>query len=76
MTDIDLAAIKAERARLEATYITPGRPPTSARGIHHTALICSDVEETIKFYQGVLEFPLTVKRTCSTSEAGRPGNHR
>lgn len=59
MTGIDLDAINAKRARLEATYITPGRPPTSARGIHHTALICSDVEETIKFYQGILEFPLT-----------------
>ena len=59
MTEIDLNAIKAERARLEAAYITPGRPPTSARGIHHAALICSDVEQTIKFYQGVLEFPLT-----------------
>ncbi len=59
MTAIDIDAIKAERARLEATYLTPGRPATSARGIHHAALICSDVEETIKFYQGVLEFPLT-----------------
>jgi catechol 2,3-dioxygenase-like lactoylglutathione lyase family enzyme len=59
MTEIDLDAIKAERARLEAAYITPGRPPTSARGIHHAALICSDVEETIRFYQGILEFPLT-----------------
>ena len=59
MTDIDLDAIKAERARLEAAYITPDRPPTSARGIHHAALICSNVEQTIKFYQGVLEFPLT-----------------
>ena len=59
MTEIDLNAIKAERARLEAAYITPGRPPTSARGIHHAALICSDVEQTIKFYQGILEFPLT-----------------
>ena len=59
MTNIDLDAIKATRARLEGTYITTDRPPTSARGIHHTALICSDVEETIKFYQGVLEFPLT-----------------
>jgi catechol 2,3-dioxygenase-like lactoylglutathione lyase family enzyme len=59
MTDIDLDAIKAERARLAARYITPGRPETSARGIHHAALICSDVEETIKFYQGLLEFPLT-----------------
>ena len=50
MTEIDLDAIKAERARLEAAYITPDRPPTSARGIHHAALICSDVEQTIKFY--------------------------
>jgi catechol 2,3-dioxygenase-like lactoylglutathione lyase family enzyme len=59
MTDIDLAAVKAERARLAAAYITDGRPATSARGIHHAALICSDVEQTIRFYQGVLEFPLT-----------------
>ena len=59
MTDIDLDAIKAERARLEAAYITQGRPATSARGIHHAALICSNVEQTIKFYQGILEFPLT-----------------
>jgi hypothetical protein len=49
MTDIDLESIKAERARLEAKYITPDRPATSARGIHHAALICSSVEETIKF---------------------------
>ena len=59
MTEIDLNAIKAERARLEAKYITPDRPATSARGIHHAALICSDVEQTIRFYQGILEFPLT-----------------
>src|SRR6201992_3779821 len=59
MTDIDLAAIKAERARLEAAYITPDRPATSARGIHHAALICSDVEQTIRFYQAILELPLT-----------------
>jgi catechol 2,3-dioxygenase-like lactoylglutathione lyase family enzyme len=59
MTDIDLEAIEAERARLQAQYITEGRPETSARGIHHAALICSDVEQTIKFYQGILEFPLT-----------------
>jgi catechol 2,3-dioxygenase-like lactoylglutathione lyase family enzyme len=59
VTDVDLEAIKAERARLEATYITQGRPATSARGIHHAALICSNVEQTIRFYQGILEFPLT-----------------
>ncbi|HTX29462.1 MAG TPA: VOC family protein [Streptosporangiaceae bacterium] len=56
---MDLAAIEAERARLHAEYITADRPPSSARGIHHTALLSSDVEQTIRFYQGVLEFPLT-----------------
>ena len=35
------------------------RPPSSARGVHHVALISSDVERTVEFYQGVLEFPLT-----------------
>ena len=35
------------------------RPPSSARGLHHMALLSSDVERTIDFYQGVLEFPLT-----------------
>jgi catechol 2,3-dioxygenase-like lactoylglutathione lyase family enzyme len=59
MSDIDLAAIAAERARLQDEYITPDRPATTARGIHHTALLSSDVERTIRFYQGVLEFPLT-----------------
>jgi catechol 2,3-dioxygenase-like lactoylglutathione lyase family enzyme len=59
MTEVNLESIKTERARLAAIYLTPGRPETSARGIHHTALICSDVEQTIKFYQGILEFPLT-----------------
>ena len=59
MTDIDLEAVKAERARLAARYIAAERPESSARGIHHAALICSDVEQTIKFYQGLLEFPLT-----------------
>jgi len=56
---MDLAAIEAERARLHAEYVTAERPPSSARGIHHTALLSSDVERTIRFYQGVLEFPLT-----------------
>src|ERR1700693_553221 len=59
MGPMDLAAIEAERARLHDTYIQADRPPSSARGIHHTALLSSDVEQTIRFYQGVLEFPLT-----------------
>lgn len=35
------------------------RPASSARGVHHVALLSSDVERTIDFYQGLLEFPLS-----------------
>jgi len=35
------------------------RPPSTARGVHHVALLSSDVERTIEFYQDLLEFPLT-----------------
>src|SRR5438477_801570 len=35
------------------------RPTSSARGVHHLALLSGDVERTIAFYQGVLGFPLT-----------------
>ena len=58
MADVELAAIEAERERLRGVYLKDERV-SSARGLHHTALLCSDVERTIKFYQGVLEFPLT-----------------
>lgn len=58
-TALDLVAIRAERERLRDTYRRGDRPDSSARGIHHTALLCTDVERTIRFYQGVLEFPLT-----------------
>jgi catechol 2,3-dioxygenase-like lactoylglutathione lyase family enzyme len=34
------------------------RPASAARGLHHFALICSDVERTITFYQDLLGFPL------------------
>jgi len=58
---IDLAAINAERERIQADYLQEAadRPESSARGLHHFALICSDVRATIDFYQGMLEFPLT-----------------
>jgi catechol 2,3-dioxygenase-like lactoylglutathione lyase family enzyme len=61
MTELDLAAIEAERDRIRGVYLRsgPDRPPPSARGVHHVALLCADVERTIAFYQGVLEFPLT-----------------
>ena len=35
------------------------RPSSSARGVHHVALLCTDVARTIDFYQGILGFPLT-----------------
>ncbi len=37
----------------------PDRPASSARGVHHVALLSNDVERTVDFYQGLLEFPLT-----------------
>src|SRR5258706_11547981 len=50
-----------EWATLRSRHLRPSqqRPPSSARGLHHMALLSSDVERTIAFYQGVLEFPLT-----------------
>jgi catechol 2,3-dioxygenase-like lactoylglutathione lyase family enzyme len=58
---IDLEAINAERERIKARYLRDAgdRPESSAQGLHHFALICSDVQTTIDFYQGLLEFPLT-----------------
>jgi glyoxylase I family protein len=56
----ELAAIGARRAELRAKYLrpSPDRPATSGAGLHHVALICRDVEETIRFYQDVVGFPL------------------
>jgi catechol 2,3-dioxygenase-like lactoylglutathione lyase family enzyme len=61
MTDLDLTAIAQERERIRSTYLrdAEARPSSSARGLHHVALLCSDVERTVRFYQEVLEFPLT-----------------
>ena len=61
MTDLDLTAIASERDRIRDTYLQKGdaRALSSARGLHHVALLCSDVERTVRFYQEVLEFPLT-----------------
>jgi catechol 2,3-dioxygenase-like lactoylglutathione lyase family enzyme len=61
MTDLDLAGIEAERERIRAVYLhnPTDRPASAARGVHHMALICADVERTVQFYQEVLEFPLT-----------------
>ncbi len=61
MSAPDPAALAAERDRLRAAYLRPAdeRPPSSARGLHHTALVSGDVERTTRFYSELLEFPLT-----------------
>ncbi|MEM7340173.1 MAG: VOC family protein [Actinomycetota bacterium] len=50
-----------EWAELRSRHLRPReeRPASTARGVHHVALLSSDVEKTIDFYQGLLEFPLT-----------------
>ncbi len=49
-----------EWERLRTRYLRPPeeRPPSTARGLHHLAVLSSDVERTIAFYQDLLEFPL------------------
>jgi glyoxylase I family protein len=56
----ELEEIRARRERLRERYLrrTGDRPATTAAGVHHVALICRDVEETIRFYQDFLGFPL------------------
>ena len=60
-TTPDPAALETERARIREAHLKPAgvRPASTARGLHHTALISSDVEPTVRFYQDVLGFPLT-----------------
>jgi glyoxylase I family protein len=54
------AEFAVRRREWAERYLQPAaeRPQSTARGVHHMALICSDVERTIQFYQGLLGFPL------------------
>src|SRR5260221_8125906 len=56
----ELERVRARRAELREKYLRPSasRPKTTVQGVHHLALICKDTEETIKFYQEFLGFPL------------------
>jgi catechol 2,3-dioxygenase-like lactoylglutathione lyase family enzyme len=49
----------AQRKALADEHLHPDHPPSTARGLHHFALLSSDVQRTVDFYQGVLGFPLT-----------------
>ncbi|MFI8187173.1 VOC family protein [Actinacidiphila glaucinigra] len=55
-----LEAVRARREELRGRYLLEpaARPATRAAGVHHVAFICRDVEETIRFYQEFLGFPL------------------
>lgn len=50
---------EARRKQLRDQYLQDSPAPTTARGVHHLALICSSIERTIEFYTDVLGFPLT-----------------
>src|SRR5260221_8896840 len=56
----ELERVRARREELRRRYLRPaaGRRPTTVAGVHHLALICRDTEETIRFYQEFLGFPL------------------
>src|SRR5215472_17822783 len=56
----ELEEIRARREALREKYLRPAanRPASTVQGVHHLALICRDTEETIKFYQEFLGFPL------------------
>jgi glyoxylase I family protein len=56
----ELEAVRQRRTHLREKYLhaPADRAPTTTRGVHHIALICRDVEQTIRFYQEVLGFPL------------------
>ena len=54
---MDRTDFSAWREHLLSGYRHSERP-SAGRGVHHLALICSDVERTIAFYQDLLGFPL------------------
>jgi catechol 2,3-dioxygenase-like lactoylglutathione lyase family enzyme len=60
-TQAEVTKLAEVRDALRERHLRPAaeRPATNGRGIHHTALISSDVERTIEFYQDILGFPLT-----------------
>jgi glyoxylase I family protein len=56
----ELDAVRERRAELKEQYLHKrgDRPQPPTGGVHHVAFIARDVEETIRFYQETLGFPL------------------
>ena len=61
ISDDERARLTARRDELRQRHLAPrdDRPPATSAGVHHVALVSSDVERTIEFCQGLLGFPLT-----------------
>lgn len=57
--NVDLDSLAHDREQIRREFLQDPLPASSGRGIHHTALLCSDVRRTVEFFQGLLEFPLT-----------------
>lgn len=56
----ELEAVRERRTALREQYLpaTADRTSTPTHGVHHVAFVCRDVEETIRFHQELLGFPL------------------
>ncbi|MCO1659487.1 VOC family protein [Pseudonocardia humida] len=56
----ELEAVRERRTTLKQKYLrAPGeRPAPPTQGVHHVAFVARDVEQTIRFYQETLGFPL------------------
>jgi glyoxylase I family protein len=56
----ELDAVRARRSALKEQYLRKrgDRPATPTQGVHHVAFIAKDVEETVRFWQETLGFPL------------------
>ncbi len=56
----ELEAVRSRRTALKEQYLRPAgqRPATPTQGVHHVAFVARDVEQTIRFYQETLGFPL------------------
>ena len=58
-TALDYDALDAARQRIRVTHMEESPGPSTARGVHHVALLSNDVERTVRFYQELLGFSLT-----------------